>query len=121
MGVPGLGPGPRRELEERAVRHGVELRDVTTSRVAVCVLGPAAREVLTRAGAQVLPVGSVRSESIDGIPTLVLHEDEQRWLLLAPAADAAELWSALSDAGAPLGLAYVGADALQHLLVARPR
>jgi glycine cleavage system aminomethyltransferase T len=119
LGVPGAGAGLRRELEERAAAPGVELRDVTASRVAVCVVGPAAREVLTRAGAQVLPVGSVRSESIAGIPTLVLHEDEQRWLLLAPAEDAAELWSALSEAGAPLGLAYVGADALQHLLAAR--
>ena len=55
---------------------------------------------------------------MEGIPTLVLHEDEQRWLLVAPAADAAELWHALSDAGAPFGLAYVGSDALQHLLAA---
>jgi glycine cleavage system aminomethyltransferase T len=49
----------------------------------------------------------------------VLHFGELHWLLVAPAADAAELWLALSAAGAPLGLAYVGLDALQHLLVAR--
>ena len=121
LGVPGAKASLRAELEERAAAHGVSLSDVTTSRVALCVVGPAAREVLTRAGAQALPVGSLRSESIEGIPTLVLHEDEQRWLLVAPAEDAAELWSALSHAGAPLGLAFVGADALQHLLVARAR
>jgi glycine cleavage system aminomethyltransferase T len=71
------------------------------------------------AGARELLTGGVRSESIGGIPTLVLHSSESYWLLVAPADDAAELWLALSQAGAPLGLAYVGMDALQHLLAAR--
>jgi glycine cleavage system aminomethyltransferase T len=42
-------------------------------------------------------------------------------LLVAPTADAAALWDVLSDAGEPFGLAYVGADALQHLVAARDR
>jgi hypothetical protein len=73
---------------------------------------------LNRAGAAAVQEGALRSESLAGIPTLVLHEQAQRWLLVAPAADAAELWHALSQAGAPLGLAHVGVDALHHLLAA---
>ena len=34
---------------------------------------------------------------------------------VAPATEAAVLWHALTEAGSPFGLAYVGADALQHL------
>jgi aminomethyltransferase len=108
----------RAELEEQAAVDELELVDVTAERVAVCLMGPAAAQVLTRAGATALQEGAIRAESVAGIPTLVLRQDERRWLLVAPAEDATELWNALSDAGAPLGLAHVGADALQHLLAA---
>jgi glycine cleavage system T protein (aminomethyltransferase) len=121
LAMPGAKARVRLEVEELAAGRDVQVVDVTAERVAVCLLGPAAREVLARAGAQALLPGTVRTESVEGIPTLVLHEDEQRWLLVAPAADAAELWHALSEAGAPFGLAYVGSDALQHLLAARDR
>ena len=57
----------------------------------------------------------MRVESVGGVPTLVLHQYEKQWLLVAPASEAGELWHALTEAGSPLGLAYVGADALQHL------
>jgi hypothetical protein len=71
--------------------------------------------VLVRAGATATVPGRIRVESIAGIPTLVLHEYESHWLLVAPAAEAGALWHTLTEAGSPLGLAYVGADALQHL------
>lgn len=121
LSAAGANASVREELEERTAGHGLRLVDVTAERVAVCLMGPAARQVLTRAGARNVPEGAVRSESVSGIPTLLLHQHEQRWLLVAPAADAAELWHALSEAGAQLGLAYVGADALQHLLAAGSR
>jgi aminomethyltransferase len=111
----------KQELDELAAGRDVQIADVTAERVAVCLLGPAAREVISRAGVQALPPGTVRAESVEGIPTLVLHEQEQRWLLVAPSPDAAALWHVLSDAGEPFGLAYVGADALQHLVAARDR
>ncbi|MFL5870148.1 MAG: hypothetical protein ACJ75R_03650, partial [Solirubrobacterales bacterium] len=57
----------------------------------------------------------LRVESVGGVPTLVLHQYEKQWLLVADASEAGNLWSALTEAGSPLGLAYVGADALQHL------
>jgi aminomethyltransferase len=104
----------RAELQERA-HEGTSVEDVTSDRVAVCLTGPFARDVLTRAGATAAGVGSLRVESVGGVPTLVLHQYEKQWLLVAAASEAGALWQALTEAGSPLGLAYVGADALQHL------
>jgi glycine cleavage system aminomethyltransferase T len=119
LGVPGANGDVALHVEARCEGSGVRVIDVTDSRAALCVVGRSASEVLRRAGARELPTGGVRSESIGGIPTLVLHSSESYWLLVAPAEDAAELWLSLSEAGAPVGLAYVGMDALQHLLAAR--
>jgi heterotetrameric sarcosine oxidase gamma subunit len=121
LAAPSAAAKVRAELAERADGDELELVDVTAERVAVCLMGPAAAQVLMRAGATALQEGAIRAESVAGIPTLVLHQDERRWLLVAPAEDATVLWNALSDAGAPLGLAHVGADALQHLLAAGGR
>jgi glycine cleavage system aminomethyltransferase T len=104
----------RAELEERA-HSGTRIEDVTSDRVAVCLTGPSARQVLTAAGAAPCAPGCLRVESVGGVPTLVLHQYEKQWLLVAEATEADHLWHALTEAGSPLGLAYVGADALQHL------
>jgi aminomethyltransferase len=104
----------RAELEERAHEH-TQIEDVTAGRVAVCLTGPFAREVLTAAGAAPCAPGSLRVESVGGVPTLVLHQYDKQWLLVADASEAGALWQALTEAGSPLGLAYVGVDALQHL------
>jgi glycine cleavage system aminomethyltransferase T len=104
----------RLDLEERA-HPDTRIEDVTADRVAVCLTGPFARQVLTRAGTDPCGPGCMRLESVGGVPTLVLHQYEKQWLLVADASEAGNLWHALSDAGSPLGLAYVGADALQHL------
>ncbi len=101
-------------LEERADRE-TRIAEVTSDRVAVCLTGPFAREVVARAGATPAGPGNVRVESVGGVPTLVIHQYEKQWLLVAPATDAGALWHVLTEAGSPLGLAYVGADALQHL------
>jgi glycine cleavage system aminomethyltransferase T len=104
----------RADLEERS-RSETRIDDVTSDRVAVCLTGPYARQVLSRAGTSPCAPGSLRVESVGGVPTLVLHQFEKQWLLVASASEAGNLWQALTDAGSPLGLAYVGADALQHL------
>jgi glycine cleavage system aminomethyltransferase T len=104
----------RGELSDLA-HQGTSVTDVTSERVAVCLTGPFAREVLTRAGATAAKAGSLRVESVGGVPTLVLHQYEKQWLLVASASEAGGLWQALTEAGSPLGLAYVGADALRHL------
>src|SRR3954447_3549614 len=95
--APGLllaitAPGAQHELEERIAGHPVKVADVTADRVALSLVGPAAGAVLERAGCEVAPVGAVRTESVHGVPTLTLRQDTRRWLLVAPAADAAELW-----------------------------
>lgn len=104
----------RTDLEEGALA-GTRIDGVTSERVAVCLTGPHAREVLTRTGAAPCSPGAMRVESVGGVPTLVLHQYEKQWLLVAAAEEAGALWGALTEAGSPLGLAYVGADALQHL------
>jgi glycine cleavage system aminomethyltransferase T len=104
----------RVDLEERAHTH-TRIDDVTSDRVAVCLTGPFARQVLCRAGAAHCGPGSMRVESVGGVPTLVLHQYEKQWLLVASASEAGNLWQVLTEAGSPLGLAYVGADALEHL------
>jgi glycine cleavage system aminomethyltransferase T len=104
----------RLDLEERA-HPDTRIEDVTPDRVAVCLTGPYARQVLTAAGTDPCGPGCMRLESVGGVPTLVLHQYEKQWLLVAEASEAGNLWRALTDAGSPLGLAYVGADALQHL------
>jgi glycine cleavage system aminomethyltransferase T len=114
LSAPGSAALVRADLTERA-HAGTRIVDVTSDRVAVCLTGPFARDVLTRAGATAAGIGSVRLQSVGGVPTLVLHQSEKQWLLIASASEAGDLWHTLSDAGSPLGLAYVGADALQHL------
>jgi glycine cleavage system aminomethyltransferase T len=109
----------RADLAEHTTGAGINVTDVTSTRVALALLGPRAAQVLARVGAAATPRGAARLASIDGIPTLVIHEHELRWLLVAPADDGPALWQALSEAGAPVGLAYVGADAL-HQLEASP-
>jgi glycine cleavage system aminomethyltransferase T len=111
----------RADLKGRVAVGEVELTEVTAERVAVCLTGPAARDVVTHAGIGDDRVGTARLESVHGVPTIVLHKREQQWLLVAPASDASALWHALSEDGAPFGLAYVGADALQHLHAAARR
>jgi glycine cleavage system aminomethyltransferase T len=105
----------RGDLIELTDGSDLRVTDVTSSRVSLALLGPRAAQVLARAGVGCVPRGAVRLASIAGIPTLVLHEHELRWLLVAPADDGPALWDAVSGAGAPIGLAYVGADALHHL------
>jgi glycine cleavage system aminomethyltransferase T len=121
LGAPGAGARVREEVDERTAGQDLRVADVTAERVALCLMGRAGREVLARVGTREVAEGAVRSESAAGVPTLVLRQHARRWLLVAAAEDAAELWNALSEAGAPLGLAHVGADALAHLLAAGDR
>ena len=120
------GPGAREhvldDLRARTAVLDLGVDDVTSSYAAMCVVGPSAGHVLSRAGVCSPPEGGMRTDSAaGGIPVLVVREGRHRWLLVVPVADAAELWHALSDAGGPVGLAYVGADALHHLVAAGDR
>lgn len=107
----------RADLDDRAYPQ-TRIEDVTSDRVAVCLTGPYAHQILTRAGAAPCAPGCMRVESVGGVPTLMLHQYEKQWLLVASASEAGALWQALAEVGSPLGLAYVGADALEHLRAA---
>jgi heterotetrameric sarcosine oxidase gamma subunit len=115
LGAPAVAAHIRDELDGRAGLAGAEIVDVTDERVAICLTGPSAAEVLAAAGAESMALGGLRVESIGGVPTVLVRRREQEWLLVAAASDASALWHAVADTGAEFGLAYVGADALQHL------
>ena len=97
-----------------AASAGTEVLDVSSGRTALCLTGPFARDVLTRAGATAAGPGSLRVEAVGDVPTLVLHQYEKQWLLVAMAEQEGALRDALFEAGSPLGLTYVGADQLPH-------
>lgn len=99
---------------------GVRAVDVTASYAAVCLVGPAARETIARFCAldvrpSALPVGGFRPGSIARTPGMIIREDDDRFLLLAGAAYGSYLWTVVADAGASLGGAPVGIDALAPL------
>jgi heterotetrameric sarcosine oxidase gamma subunit len=102
------------DLVERSKGGDARIADVTGERAAICLNGPFARDVLTRAGAAPLPPGRLLLESVSGVPTMVIHKGEESWLMVVPEADVATVWRTLSEAGASLGLASEGVDALQH-------
>jgi glycine cleavage system aminomethyltransferase T len=111
------------DLSSRTAGLDIDVADVTSSYAAMCVVGPSAGHVLSRAGLSSPPEGGMRTDAAGagGIPVLVVRERRHRWLLVVPAGDAAELWHALSDAGGPVGRADVGADALHHRVAAGDR
>jgi len=99
---------PRGRESARAARRadgrpGLQVRDVTVERVAICLMGRAGREVLGRVGTREVAEGAVRSESARGY---------RRWCCAStPGAGCSSrrprrrrVWNALSEAGAPLGL-----------------
>ena len=53
------------------------------------------------------------------MPVVLVRERDDRYMLLAGDDGAEIVWRALVDAGAPLGLALVGSDALARLAAAR--
>jgi heterotetrameric sarcosine oxidase gamma subunit len=112
----------RDALEAAASRSRglVSVVDMTAGLAAIAVVGPLARELLARLTALDLrpdrtPVGAVRPGAIARVPAMLLRESEERYLVLAGTSHGEHLWRAASDAGAPLGAAHAGLDALALL------
>ena len=112
----------RRQLEDAvgAAQKPVSLVDVTTAFAALTIVGPLSREVFARFSALDLrpnetPVGAVRPGSVARQPGVLVHEDEDRFLMLFGWAVAEYVWRQVEEAARRLGGSPVGIDALAPL------
>jgi glycine cleavage system aminomethyltransferase T len=91
-----------------------------TARVVLSVVGPRALRLMAEAGLPAdLVSGRVRVAGLAAAPVLVICEAEDRILVVVPEVEAASVWTGLVAAGSELGVAFVGADALDRLALAR--
>jgi 4-methylaminobutanoate oxidase (formaldehyde-forming) len=102
-------------------QHGVELREVTSSRAVINVQGPRSRELLSRVSENDLsafPYLTAREIRIGYAPVLALrvtYVGELGWELHVPGEYALHLYEALWEAGQDLGVANAGYRALDSL------
>ncbi len=115
----------RRQIEDAvgAAHKPVSLVDVTTAFAALTIVGPLSREVFARFSALDLrphetPVGAIRPGSVARQPGVVVHEEEDRFLMLFGWAVAEYVWRQVEEAARHLGGSPVGIDALASLDVA---
>ena len=120
----GATGGLRERLEAAAggASRPVTIVDATCKFAALALTGPQAREVFARFSAvdvrpQVLPVAGLRPGSIARSPGVLVREGEERFLLMIGWALGQYLWETVSDAGAHLGGAPVGLDALAEVAI----
>jgi glycine cleavage system aminomethyltransferase T len=107
--------GARPDLPE-----DLEVVDVTSVFASLTIAGPLARECFARFCAldlrpSVTPVGALRPGSIARQPGTLIHESEDRHLILFGWATAEYVWSVVADAASSLGGGPVGVDQLQEL------
>lgn len=102
-------------------QHGVELKEVTSSRAVINVQGPRSRELLSRVtenDLSVFPYLTAREVRIGYAPVLALrvtYVGELGWELHVPGEYALHLYEALWDAGRDLGIVNAGYRALDSL------
>jgi heterotetrameric sarcosine oxidase gamma subunit len=119
---PGAAAGLRERLTEAAdaCAGPVSVIDVTTAHAALTIVGPLARELFARFTAvdlrpQVMPVQGFRPGSVARVPGAILHEDEDRFLMLFGAALGRYMWTVVHDAAGHLGGGPVGTDAFRPI------
>jgi heterotetrameric sarcosine oxidase gamma subunit len=120
-----LCPGEARDallaslVETACETEGASAVDLSGDYAALVLIGPRAEE-LVRSTSLVanlpLPVGGLQIVS-GRRPSLLLHEELGRFLVLVPRVHAAETWSRLLDAGRTHRVACVGRNALELLRV----
>jgi heterotetrameric sarcosine oxidase gamma subunit len=105
--------------EAIVVGNPITLADRSADLTALTLVGPRARKLLAAAGLDVdLAPGAVRTSALAGVPAVLVREQGKRFLLVVDGGGAEAAWRALVDAGAPLGLALVGFEALARLAAA---
>jgi heterotetrameric sarcosine oxidase gamma subunit len=105
---------PFGRVDELRARFGDAAVDMTCGWAAVALGGERAREVLNRSSAldvrpKSFPPGACTAGSVLRTSTILLHEDDGRFRLLAGWELGEYLWESLLDAGAPLGIERVSA------------
>jgi glycine cleavage system aminomethyltransferase T/glycine/D-amino acid oxidase-like deaminating enzyme len=101
----------------------VALRDITTDYAVLAVMGPQARDLLARVTKDPLddarcPFGAVRRIGIDGAAVIAMRRSyvgELGWELYVQTDQAGEVYDALIEQGAALGLRDAGYYALESL------
>ena len=100
-------------------QHGVELKDVTSSRAVINVQGPRSRELLSRVTQDDLgPYLAAREIRVGYAPVLALrvtYAGELGWELHVPSEYALHAYEALWEAGQDLGVVNAGYRALDSL------
>jgi glycine cleavage system aminomethyltransferase T len=104
--------------EAIVVGNPIAFADRSADLTVLSLVGPRARRLLASAG--LTGEANVRTTALAGVPLVLAREHDDRYLLIVGDDGAETAWRALVDAGAPLGLALVGSDALARLAVARP-
>jgi len=98
-----------------------ELEDVTDSYSVLTLIGPRTGKLLAAAGlteADRPSLDRFTQPQLAGKTILMLRESDSQLLLLARADSAVVTWTHLRDAGIPLGIGFVGLEALARLGVA---
>jgi glycine cleavage system aminomethyltransferase T len=86
----------------------VSIQDVSHLYAAIALVGPRAREVLRASGS-----------GAPGLEVFVINESPDRCELLTATANGPALWDRLLHAGAPMHIACVGFEAIEHLAASR--
>ena len=98
------------------LRVGADLVDVSDDYKVLTLIGPRAPKLLRTIGLENVPDAGTASETtIAGERALVLHESDAAFLLVTAGPGAVETWKLLRDQGRPLGIGFVGAQALARL------
>ena len=108
---------------ESIFRHGLEFREITSSRAVINLQGPRSRELLARVCEQdvsnaAFPYLAAREIRVGFAPVLALrvtYAGELGWELHVPSEYALHLYEALWEAGQDLGVVNAGYRALDSL------
>lgn len=116
--------GPHAALTSRRAgggRSDLPRRDIRASLAIIGVVGPRASRLLAATGLpDKLPIGAIATIAEDPSIVAILRESQRRHLALVRAEAADAVWIRLLTAGAPLGAALVGYDALTLLNASGP-